>query len=550
MPSASVRPPAIDALPRQAVRDPDYWLLALAVLLLFACGIQLLIFPFGRSQASHALLGRAIVAGYLPVRDAWLAQAPGIGLLHAGIQATLGRSMMAFRAVETIVLVGAVLAATRVTKRWVGLERAGLLGGALFGLTYIQLEIEQTGQPEFFAGVLLLLAIAVCSREPSPRSSRITATLLGFLVGLVTLLVPCLAITVIPFAWLLAHREVAQSRRRTAPWLITGCVALGMFIPIVALMGWLGSQGGWAIFVRDWLKPLARLWLVPSIVDWISRSYHISYGVALRQSALLSAGILATFTLGSIHERESAGRRLLVSITVVAIMGLVAQRDDTPGTLSALLPLTSTLAGIGIYKAWRRVLTLGWTGSAAFAATAVLLFQMCTPVNYPPGRFLQRSKVRFRYLAGLAPYRSPEMLESELYNSKEYSLTTSRRVAAALRKRSLSNRDIWILGDDPQLAWLLADVPKLRFLRPVPEKLAQVAPWLAQRAQDEAYASAPRIIVMAPATSEFESSVELPPRWRPNYEPLDTLDSWRIFQRVNARAPAAEEPEFCDPNLN
>src|SRR5664279_3314757 len=360
MPSASVRPPAIDALPRQAVRDPDYWLLALAVLLLFACGIQLLIFPFGRSQASHALLGRAIVAGYLPVRDAWIAQAPGIGLLHARIQATLGRSMMAFRAVETIALVGAVLGATRITKRWVGLERAGLLGGTLFGLTYIQLEIEQTGQPEFFAGVLLLLAIALCSREPSPRSSRIIATLIGFLVGLVTLLVPCLAITVIPFAWLLAHREIGQSRHRTAPWLIAGCVALGMFIPIVALVSWLSSQGAWAIFLRDWLEPLARLWLMPSVVDWASRSYHISYGAVLRQSALLSAGILAAFTLGTIHERESAGRQLLVSITVVAILGLVAQRDDTPGTLSVLLPLTSTLAGIGIYKTWRRVLTLGW----------------------------------------------------------------------------------------------------------------------------------------------------------------------------------------------
>src|ERR1700690_4074124 len=75
MPSTSVPPPAIDALPRQAVRDPDYWLLVAAFLLLCVCSIQLLIFPFGRTQAAHALLGRAIVAGYMPVRDAWTADA-------------------------------------------------------------------------------------------------------------------------------------------------------------------------------------------------------------------------------------------------------------------------------------------------------------------------------------------------------------------------------------------------------------------------------------------------------------------------------------------
>ncbi len=172
MPSTSVPPRAIDALPRQAVRDPDHWLLIVAFLVLFICGIQLLIFPFGRSQAAHALAGRAIVAGYAPIRDAWNAQAPGIGLLHAAIQVTLGRSMMAFRAIETIALVGAVLGATRITKRWIGLERAGLVGGAVFALTYVQLEINETGQPEFFAGVLLLHAVALVSREPSPRTSE------------------------------------------------------------------------------------------------------------------------------------------------------------------------------------------------------------------------------------------------------------------------------------------------------------------------------------------------------------------------------------------
>ncbi len=550
MPSTSVPPPAIDALPRQAVRDPDFWLLAVAFLLLFVCGIQLLIFPFGRTQASHALLGRAIVAGYMPIRDAWIAQAPGIGLLHAAVQVTLGRSMMAFRAIETLAVVGTVLGATRITKRWVGLERVGLVGGAVFVLTYVQLEIDQTGQPEFFGGVLLLHAISLCSRDLSPRNSRITAVWLGLLLGLTVLLVPCLAITIFPLAWLLVRHEKAQSRRGNAPWVIGSCIGLGILAPILGLSLWLLARGTGSVFLRDWLQPMARLWLSSSVIESASNCFDVTNAVVLRQSAILTAGLLATFTLGTIHEHERAGRRLLLSITALAILGLAAQKDDTPGALAAVLPLISTIAGIGIYKAWRRMLALGMAGSIAFGITAILLFQMCSPVNYPPGRFLQRSKIRLLYLTGQTPYRSREMLESELYNSKEYSLTASRRLAATLRDRSLSNRDVWFDGDDPQLAWMLDDVPKWRFFRPVPAAVARIAPQLKLRAEEEAYQTRPQYIVLAEPVLDTQKSIEIPPRMRPDYTLIETQDTWTISQRIHAAAKPSEDPEFCDPNVN
>ena len=550
MPSTSVPPPAIDALPRQAVRDPDYWLLVAAFLLLFVCGIQLLIFPFGRSQAAHALLGRAVVAGYMPIRDAWIAQAPGIGLLHAAVQLTLGRSMMAFRAIETIAVVGAVLGATRITKRWVGLERVGLVGGAVFVLTYVQLEIDQTGQPEFFGGVLLLHAISLCSRERSPRNSWTTAALLGLLLGLTVLLVPCLAITIFPFAWLLIRHGKVQSKKTKAPWVIGGSLVLGVLAPIACLCVWLLARGTGAIFFRDWLQPTTRLWFSSSVIEWASRCLDIGYVAVLRQSAILTAGLLATFTLGTIHEHERAGRQLLLSITAFAIFALAAQGDDTPGTLAAVLPLTSTMAGIGIYKVWRRMLPLGVAGTAAFGITAILLFQMCSPVNYPPGRFVQRSKIRLLYLAGQTPYRSREMMESELYNSKEYSLTASRRLAATLRERSLSNREVWVDGDNPQLAWLLDDVPRGRFFRPVPAAIARIAPTLSLRADAEAYQAEPQFVVLDEPALDAQKPIQLPSRMRPEYSLLETQEPWTILQRVHVAKRPPEDPEFCDPNMN
>lgn len=550
MPSTSVPPRAIDALPRQAVRDPDHWLLIVAFLVLFICGIQLLIFPFGRSQAAHALAGRAIVAGYAPIRDAWNAQAPGIGLLHAAIQVTLGRSMMAFRAIETIALVGAVLGATRITKRWIGLERAGLVGGAVFALTYVQLEINETGQPEFFAGVLLLHAVALVSREPSPRTSKMTAAMLGLLLGIAALLVPCLVVTIIPLAWLLIHRETVQVQRHSAPWLVGLCIAASFSAPLACLVVWLAVTGAGAVFVRDWLIPMVHLWFAHSVIEWVSQVYDIAYNLILRQSALLTAGVLAASTLGTIHEHERAGRRLLILVAVAAIVGLAFQRDDSPGALAALYPLVATIAGMGIYKAWRRMMAQGVAGTLAFAVTAILLFQMCTPVSYPPGSFLHRAKIRLLYLSGLAPYRSREMLESELYNSKDYSLTTSRRLAARLRERSLSNRDVWIDSDDPQLAWLLDDMPKWRFLRPVPAELARVAPRLKQRSETEAEQIKPQVIVVADVSSDGQKAIALPQSMQLEYAPQESQDNWTILQRITARSKPSDDSEFCDPNLN
>ena len=549
MPSTSVPPPAIEALPRQAVRDPDYWLLVAAFVLLFLCGIQLLIFPFGRSEAAHAMVGRAIVQGYMPVRDIWTADSPGIGLLHAAIQLTLGRSMMAFRATELIALVGVVLGATRITKRWVGLERAGLIGGALFALTYVQLEIDQTGQPEFFAGVLLLHAVAVVSREPSPQSARMSALLVGLLLGLVLLLVPPLVVTVVPFALLLFHRDQVQASHYRRPWRVGANLVFGLLSPVVCLWIWFIARNAGHALVADWLKPTAYVWITKSFVEWAWQYCELAYGLTLQQSALLSAGLLSAFTLGTIHEHEAAGRRLLLRILCYAMIGLVAQHKGTPSALTAVLPLASVVAGIGIYKAWRRMLTQGALGMGTFAAIAIILFQMCSPLSYPPGSFLRRSKARLLYLTSLTPFRSREMLESELYNSKEFSLTASRRLAATLRERSLSNRDVWILSDDPQLAWLLDDIPKWRFIQPVPALMSRFAPQLNRERTVGAFLSQAPNFAVVDQSSDNANPVDISTRLRSEYAPIETRDAWTIIQRVPKRVPV-DDSEFCDPNVN
>jgi hypothetical protein len=253
---------------------------------------------------------------------------------------------------------------------------------------------------------------------------------------------------------------------------------------------------------------------------------------------------LVAFMLTGMQVGEVNGRRSLMYLGLAEMAGLAVQGDDAPGTLSALLPLTCTLAAVGIYKVWRRALALGWSAVAASAAGAVLLFQMCWPLSYPPGRFAERSLIRLRYLTGQAPYRAREMLENELYNSKQYSITNSRRVAATLRERAVTIREVWIDGDEPQVLWLLDGAPAQRFLRPVPPWLATQAEGLVEQARQASELARPRCLVSShpgPAESVSPGMFELAHR---GYVLLAAFDSLSVACRNYRNDIATEDVGF------
>src|SRR5512133_119846 len=131
MATASVRPSSADVVGRQFVRDPDSWLLYVAAAVLSLSTVQLFVYPFGRTLSEYAIDGREILLGGAPGKTYWSLRAPGIALLHAAIQRFISPSAMAARAFEVLALAGIVFFAIRICKRIVGLERVGILGGAV-----------------------------------------------------------------------------------------------------------------------------------------------------------------------------------------------------------------------------------------------------------------------------------------------------------------------------------------------------------------------------------------------------------------------------------
>ena len=131
MATTSVRPPSAEVVGRQFVRDPDSWLLFVAVGVAVLSALQIFLYPMGRSLAEFAVSGRELILGGAPAKTYWSQRAPGIAMLHALVQLTLGPSTMALRAVEIGCLTGLAFTTTKLLKRVAGYERVGTIAAGL-----------------------------------------------------------------------------------------------------------------------------------------------------------------------------------------------------------------------------------------------------------------------------------------------------------------------------------------------------------------------------------------------------------------------------------
>ena len=70
-------------------------LLGIAFLLL-----QILTYGYGRDQGIYAMVGRALLHGEMPYRDAWDFKPPGIFLIYASARALFGGGQWGIRVLE------------------------------------------------------------------------------------------------------------------------------------------------------------------------------------------------------------------------------------------------------------------------------------------------------------------------------------------------------------------------------------------------------------------------------------------------------------------
>lgn len=470
------------------------------VLLVIACALgiafllfQLVTFSYGRDQGIYAMVGKAITAGKMPYRDAWDFKPPGVFLVYALSRTLFGATQTGIRIVEAAGLVAMIFAMTRITERWWGDRRIGLLSGGIAVLVHAQLDFWHTAQPESFGGMLTIFALwalgPILAPDADPEPRRKTALRLvacGAIFGATGLLKPPLAGGGAVIAAALAIRafqrpRVAASeavRDAVRPALL---IAAGGAAPIALCALWFLAKGA-----------LADLWAVLFVftphytkLSWVGESVN---GMAYwgftewlsRYSSVPTIGVLLMLGFQP-KPRERLGAAVLAGIIAIHIAGVVMQGKFFPYHYGATWPLTALLAGLGYWRVWERLAPRGVAGAAVFFAIFTLSCFFRTATKDVPESFLVRCGIRLELFApGFGHGFSAEASRPEkeqiaidkLASIADVNAVSNRAVARLLQKRVPPDRTVFVWGFEPVIYDLADRTPSTRYLYNVPQRVA------------------------------------------------------------------------------
>ena len=515
-------PPPARALHREAGFDADAALRALSwAVVAFSC-VQILLFSFGRDQGIYAVVADTVARGGMPYRDVWDFKPPGIFIVYWLAQALFGHNMLAPRVLEVLGLVGLVFAFRRLAKTWFDNATVGLVGGAIAALVHAQLEFWHTAQPETFGGYLTVFAIVLTVGDYRGRRRFAVWAAIGLLFGLSFLLKPPVGGGAVVCAAYLARRERLASEsigRALLPFVVVG---LSSIVPIAVTAAWFSARGAWPALHQTLFEFTPHY----TAIGWQGRSAPQMFYLAIQESftkysAVIAAGSVAAFVFTPLHSREREGVFLLLGVVSMHLTGIAMQGKFFPYHYAATLPLLAMVAGLGVYKVWRRSLQAGPLAVGLFATVMVVLVLMREAARDVPHSFWERSWVRLQFLMRSSEYPTRAELDAKLYYVADYDLAADRKVAALLRERTREGQRVFVWGFEPVMYWLSDRTPPTRFIYNVAQRVEWSRDW-SERELMASLRREPPVIIVVEHHDVFPMVTG------------DTLDSDRAMDRFTA----------------
>lgn len=438
--------------------------------------LQILTFGYGRDQGIYAMVGRAILSGKMPYRDAWDFKPPGIFLIYAASRWVFGAGQGGIRIAECLGLIGMVGAMVKLSERWWGERRIGLFAGVIAVLVHAQLDFWHTAQPESFGGMVTIFALLVLgpgpwSREapaPDPGAWRRWVAS-GALFGIAGLLKPPLAGGGAVVAFALAADAYAERRSIANALRPVLLVALGGALPLALCLAWFAAKGAlfdlWQVLFVFTPHYTALSWegeTVSGMLYWGFTEWLVTYSSVATVGLLLVLGFQPS-------QRERRGVLLLVWIIAVHLLGVTMQGKFFPYHYGATWPLTALLAGLGFFRLWERLGRLGPSGPLLFLLAFTLSALGRSATKDVERSFRERCAQRVAlFTASPRDVRAIDRLASVA----DVNAAANRAVAEALRARVPEGRAVFIWGFEPVIYDLADRDPASRYLYDVPQRVA------------------------------------------------------------------------------
>lgn len=492
-----------------ARRVPDLVLGAMLAVGVLAGLYLITSFGYGRDQGIYAVVGRKILDGGMPYRDAWDFKPPGIFLVYALARGLFGGGQWGIRALEVLGLAAMVAGMIRLSTRWWGQWRIGLLGGMLAVLVHAQLDFWHTAQPESFGGMLIVGGLVAGTEPPGRLGTRAWQVLAGVLFGCAGLLKWPLAGAGVIFALavglgsppptsvadLPAPSLAAQVRSVVGRlWPPALAVAVGGALPFAACLAWFAAKGA----LRDAWDVLFVFTPHYTAIGWEGSSVFgmCYYAVAewlVSYSAPMLVGLVLLLVAGPLQWRRP-GVALLAGVVAIQLLGVAMQGKFFPYHYGAAWPATGMLAALGWWWLWERACARRLVGIASFVALALSVGRMRAATKDVADSFWSRSGARFAMLAG-GP--RDDALRDSLASVADVDAGANRAVAAMLHERVAADRSVYVWGFEPVMYDQSERRSASRYVYNVPQRVAWAAEPTRAQLMRELAADPPAAIVVA-----------------------------------------------------
>lgn len=461
----------------------DQILVAACVLVIAFCLAQILTFGYGRDQGIYAMVGRMILDGKMPYRDAWDFKPPGIFLVYAASRALFGGGQEGIRILECLGLVGMIAAMTRLCRDAWGEPRIGLVAGAIAVLVHAQLDFWHTAQPESFGGMVTLFALVALgpealrglARGEKPASTAPDRAALrrwalsGALFGFAGLLKPPLAGGGAVIAVALAIRAFQGERTLRAALRPILAVAAGGAAPLLLCALWFAARGAlgslWDVLFVFTPHYTALSWVGETfggMVYWGFTEWLTGY------SSVPTVGLFLFFIFQP-HPRQRFAAAVIGALIALHIAGVVMQGKFFPYHYGATWPLTAMLAGLGFFRVWEKLRRFGPAGALIFVAAAGSVAFGRTATHDVEGAFSVRCWKRAQIFSKRP--RDQAAID-RLASVADVNAAANRQVAAFLREQVPADRPVFVWGFEPVIYDLSDRRPGSRYLYDVPQRVA------------------------------------------------------------------------------
>lgn len=406
-----------------------------------------LAWPIGWDHGVFAWVGGVIADGGMPYRDAWDVKGPVPYALFAIMEVLLGRTPLALRLFDLVILGVGAYAVYRLVHSVAGRTPAGY-GAGLFILWYASVGYYDTAQPDGWVAMATAgLAVPLFGRRTVP--SRRAALGIGALIGWIALVKPLyLAFGALPLWWLISHPELPSRER----WRFVRYATLGGLGAVGAVLLWLLAGGALRDFWETYLVFNIRhnqMQEHASLRTMVMRLYrHFVTDPAMLLALPIAASGLAFL-------RRTSPRDAVLLLVWFLVIGacLAAQAGDWPYRWHILLPPLATAAAAGLIPA-----VLDRSQAQVFASLYLLLLVAVSAVT--PARDA------FRWMRWTVGVLSEETYRRS-FEHHRYSVVDDLRLAAYLRRNTEADTPVLVYAD-PGVNWLAGRPSIGRFAFHVP----------------------------------------------------------------------------------